>query len=126
MGEMRKRVRLQPSTLGPALPRVPEYPRPKTRADCAAVPRPCPYVGCRYNLSLDVSRAGSIRYRLGVDFDKPEAQANCALDFADAGAQTLREVAPLMGTTLGNVNFETQAAFAQLERMGLKDIADKW
>ena len=123
---MRRHTRLNASRLGPAKPRVPHYPRPKVRADCVDGPRPCPFVGCRYNLSLDVSRAGSIRYRLGIDFDKPEAQANCALDFADEGPRTLRDVAPLMATTLGNVNFETQAAFAQLEALGLKDIADQW
>lgn len=28
--------------------------RPKTRADCANVPRPCPWAGCRYHLAVDV------------------------------------------------------------------------
>src|SRR5208337_2271584 len=38
-----------------------DYDRPATRADCSAVPRPCPFVSCRHNLYLDVSKdTGSI------------------------------------------------------------------
>ncbi len=29
-------------------------PRPRTRGDCLAEARPCPWVGCRYHLLLDV------------------------------------------------------------------------
>jgi len=28
--------------------------RPKTRAECRQQPRPCPWVGCRYHLAIDV------------------------------------------------------------------------
>jgi hypothetical protein len=34
--------------------------RPKTRADCADVPRPCPFVSCRWNLYLDVDNRGVV------------------------------------------------------------------
>ncbi len=32
-------------------------PRPKTRADCQAEARPCPWVGCRHHLLLEVAKA---------------------------------------------------------------------
>ncbi len=67
--------------------------RPKTRADCAKVPRPCPYVTCRYNLFLDVCPNGSIRMPFGED---PDAVLNrkesCALDLAAEGERTLNDV----------------------------------
>lgn len=39
---------------------LPEIERPVTRADCANVPRPCPFVGCRANLLVDPLEDGSI------------------------------------------------------------------
>lgn len=35
--------------------------RPRTRGDCEDGPRPCPWVGCRYNLMLEVTEAGGLR-----------------------------------------------------------------
>ena len=41
-------------------------PRPKTRADCIGDPRPCPWVGCKYHLFLDViPKTGSIVFNVG-------------------------------------------------------------
>jgi hypothetical protein len=56
--------------------------RPKTRAECNAVPRPCPYVGCRYNLYLDVDELGRI---IIPDADTPieERRYSCALDVVE-------------------------------------------
>jgi hypothetical protein len=42
------------------LPILPELKRPVTRADCANVPRPCPFLSCRCNLLADVLEDGSI------------------------------------------------------------------
>lgn len=39
-------------------PRAPE--RPKVRSDCEGTPRPCPWLGCKYNLLLDVTESGGI------------------------------------------------------------------
>lgn len=48
----------------PKLPPVTEQwadTRPETRADCIGRPRPCPWVGCKYNMLLDVrEETGSI------------------------------------------------------------------
>src|SRR3954470_15585872 len=39
-----------------------EATRPKTRADCVNMERPCPYVSCKYNLYVDVNpRTGSVK-----------------------------------------------------------------
>lgn len=39
--------------------------RPKTRADCLNKPRPCPWVGCKYHILLDVNDSGQIVYNVG-------------------------------------------------------------
>ncbi len=36
--------------------------RPLTRGDCRDVPRPCPFVSCRFNLLIDVNAHGAIRF----------------------------------------------------------------
>src|SRR5262245_58822719 len=57
--------------------------RPRTRGECENVERPCPYVGCRYNLYLDVDpRSGSIKLNF-PDLEPDELVESCALDLAD-------------------------------------------
>jgi hypothetical protein len=63
--------------------------RPRTRADCADHPRPCPWVSCRYNLYLDVSDSGRT---IKLNFPELEpgampAGGSCVLDIADRVAQ---------------------------------------
>lgn len=54
--------------------------RPRTRRDCADVPRPCPFVGCRYHLWLDeAGEDGELRHHNCDPFDLEES---CALDVA--------------------------------------------
>ena len=63
-----------------------EHWRPKTRADCASVPRPCPYVGCRHHLFLEVAESGSIQFPHGNDLAALRAmEVTCALDAAEQG-----------------------------------------
>lgn len=38
-------------------------PRPQTRAECQQEARPCPWVGCRHHLLLEVALAGGSRHR---------------------------------------------------------------
>jgi hypothetical protein len=74
--------------------------RPETRADCADVPRPCPYVGCRYNTYLDVSGTGEVRFNApGVEPDQVDPAMSCALDVADDGGASLRDVGRVLGFT---------------------------
>lgn len=62
--------------------------RPKTRADCVDIPRPCPWIGCRHHLFLDVKHNGNIRKWVDCD-DEDVAEvlcmmpATCALDVAE-------------------------------------------
>ena len=85
--------------------------KPKTRSDCAFVPRPCPFVSCRHHLYLDVSpRTGSIKLNF-PDLDVDELKNSCSLDVAEAGALTAEDLGEVMNLTRERVR--------QLERRGL-------
>lgn len=73
--------------------------RPKTRGECIDGPRPCPFVGCRHHLYLDVSETtGSIKINM-PDLEPWEVEQSCSLDVADEGRHTLEEVGALINTT---------------------------
>jgi len=77
----------------------PEFKRPRVRADCKDVPRPCPFVACRYNLYLDVHpKTGSIKYNF-PDLDPTEMDPSCALDIAARGGETLDSIAGMINVT---------------------------
>lgn len=101
--------------------------RPVTRGDCGDVPRPCAFVGCRFNLLLDVKPNGTITFNAtgasapptagcedsDEDFDAIAERAtdawaaadglrSCALDVVDAQLSDetpLAEVALALGVT---------------------------
>lgn len=76
-----------------------DYWRPTTRADCTNVPRPCPYVSCRYNTYLDVKHNGNIAINYECEpWDVPSEQS-CVLDMAEIyeDGLTLREVSDVIG-----------------------------
>jgi len=76
------------------------YDRPKTRGDCARVPRPCPYIACKYSLYLDTSDTGSIILNFPhLDPGEMPAEQSCALDLADRGAMTLEDIAVVTNLT---------------------------
>jgi hypothetical protein len=79
-----------------------DHERPKTRADCVDGPRPCPYVGCRFHLYLDVDHSrGSVKFNypeVGPD-ELEKLEDTCALDIADRGEHTLEEVSRFMNFT---------------------------
>ncbi len=78
--------------------KLPVYPekRPETREGCADMPRPCPFLTCKWHLGHEA---------IGPDVDDDtlaeaiasETGDTCALDVADRGPQTERWVAQLMG-----------------------------
>lgn len=73
--------------------------RPRTRADCAAGPRPCPHVSCKHHLYLDVSPyTGTIKINF-PDIEVWEMRVSCALDIADNGGMRLEDVGELMNVT---------------------------
>lgn len=86
--------------------------RPKTRAECVDLPRPCPYVGCRHHLALDVRPNGSI---LVTSLDPTEMDETCSLDLADRGGMTLDEVGVAMLITRERVRQIECSAFGQIK-----------
>lgn len=70
--------------------------RPKTRADCKNISRPCPFVSCKYNLYLDVRpKTGSIKYNFkGKSVGK--MKESCALDLTERRGMTLDEVGEVL------------------------------
>jgi hypothetical protein len=76
-----------------------EASRPRSRADCAAGPRPCMFVSCKHHLYLDVNPStGSIKLNF-PDKEIWELDETCALDVADRGGITLEEVGTIMNLT---------------------------
>ena len=76
------------------------YERPRTRSDCARVPRPCPYVACKYSLYLDVSETGSIILNFPhLEPGEMPAERSCSLDLAERGAMTLEDIAVVTNLT---------------------------
>lgn len=75
-----------------------DHERPRTRAECADGPRPCPYVSCQYHLFLDVAENGNIKLNF-PDIEPDQLAHSCSLDVADRGGATLEEVAALMNLT---------------------------
>jgi hypothetical protein len=86
--------------------------RPETRGDCVKGPRPCPYVGCRHNLYLDVNqKTGSVKFNY-PDLEPHEmpATGSCSLDVADAGRTRLDDLAMVLNVTRERVRqIEVQA-----------------
>jgi hypothetical protein len=78
--------------------------RPKTRAECANVPRPCVFVSCRFSLWCEVKPNGGILLN-HPHLEEPglmPPSASCALDIADACegvGLTLEETGMLLGIT---------------------------
>lgn len=72
--------------------------RPRTRGDCVDGERPCPWVGCRHHVFLDVRRNGAIALNFPT-LDPTELEQTCSLDAADQGGMTLDEVAAVMNVT---------------------------
>lgn len=78
----------------------PEAPvRPKTRGDCLPggcnEQRPCPWVGCKYHLFVDVKPNGAVQVNFPGGFDRmPETCALDMADMADDPRETERDGAP--------------------------------
>jgi hypothetical protein len=67
--------------------------KPKTRGECANIPRPCPFASCKFNLYLDVTeKTGAIKFNF-PHLEPGDMVHSCVLDEADNGPQTLQEVA---------------------------------
>lgn len=76
--------------------------KPRTRAECAEIPRPCVFVSCKYNLFLDVMRnkkgqVTSVVENKGVNCPSqvPPGES-CALDVAERGPKSMDDVGALL------------------------------
>lgn len=95
------------------------YWRPRTRADCKDVPRPCPYIGCRYHLYLEVTQFGSIKYNKPGEQPWDIDPANsCALDIADREELTLERTGAVLNVTRERTR-QVQEALYETVRHGV-------
>lgn len=114
-----RKLTLREMEEGRRLRRLPLVARPKTRADCENVQRPCPWVSCRYHLYLDVNhdtRALKLNFP-HLTPDQMPPNESCALDVADRGGVTLEETGRLANVTLERAR--------QLEEMALRELRAK-
>ena len=106
-----KRLSLAELQRGAALYPPVELERPRTRADCGAEARPCPWVACKHHLYLDINpETGSIKINF-PDREPWELEHTCALDVAEAGGKTLDEI--------GEITNLTRERIRQVEIRGL-------
>ena len=94
--------------------------RPRTRGECADVPRPCPFVSCRYHLYLDLN---PVTHEIKVNFpdidvDEMHPDYSCALDIAERGALTLEDVAAATALTRERVRQLEHRATKKLRLLG--------
>lgn len=113
-----KRMTKRELELGRALyPEADDLPRrPRSREECAGVPRPCPFVSCRHHLYLDVSaRTGAIKLNFpDLEVDQLPADASCALDVSERIGVTLEGVGAIMNLTRERVRQVEVKALAKL------------
>lgn len=87
---------------------------PVFRAECRRVPRPCPFVSCRYHLYLDVNEQGGIRFNF-PDLPLEQLDPSCALDVVD-------DRGDLAYANIGRLMNVTREGARQLVRAALEKI----
>ena len=95
--------------------------RPKTRGDCEFIPRPCPFVSCKYNLYLDVNpRTGKATINHpDIEPEDMGRECSCALDVADWAAATGD---PTMGGDIAQMLGIEQASVFNIIKHALKKM----
>jgi hypothetical protein len=88
--------------------------RPRVRGDCVGDPRPCPFVGCRHHLYLDVTHTGGIRLNF-PDLEPWELESSCSLDVAAERARSGEKVGALLNITRERVRQIEDAALLKIE-----------
>ena len=129
--EMRRHLRVMHEEEGSGThAKLPD--RPRTRAECEDGPRPCPWVGCGYNLYLDVNES---RGTLKLNFpDREPGQmpsvGSCALDVAERGGVELEVVGLLTNLTRERIRQMElsggQRFYKELRRRGLLEAFRAW
>ncbi|HEY8377510.1 MAG TPA: sigma factor-like helix-turn-helix DNA-binding protein [Nannocystis sp.] len=117
-----KRLTKEELRIGALLYPERSYWRPKTRGECANVPRPCPYVSCKHHLYIDVNPAtGSIKINF-PDLEVWELRHSCALDVAQGGGITLEEVGEILNLTRERIRQVEVRGLLKLKEAGGEDL----
>ena len=93
--------------------------RPAVRAECKNEMRPCPHVGCKYHLYLDINKSnGSIKFNF-PDLEFDELSETCALDIIEKGESTLEDIGTYMNLTRERVRQIQDNVIEKLRQSGL-------
>lgn len=89
--------------------------RPRRRADCGLVPRPCPWVGCRHHLAIDVVGRSIIHHPNALE----DLEETCSLDVAERTSESgavlsLYDIARLVGRRKETIVNENRGAIQAL------------
>lgn len=96
--------------------------RPTTRAECTSVPRPCPFVSCRWNTYLDLLDDGSLVINWGrCEPGAMDAWGSCVLDIADDGGISDELMARVLGITPKDVSALCEGALRKLRHYSVAD-----
>lgn len=83
--------------------RSPKVPRPQRREDCLAGGenelRPCPFVSCHHHLAIEIGDEDDDIFFAFPNKQPWELVDSCALDVADRGGSTLKEIGETLGVT---------------------------
>ena len=88
--------------------------RPQSRGECRDGIRPCPFVGCKYHLYLDVNPETHSIKKNFPHKEVWELEETCALDVAERGGLTLEEVGDLLNLTRERIR--------QMEALGVQRL----
>lgn len=100
-----------------------EFRRPRTRSECAQIPRPCPFVSCVWNTYLDLLDDGTVVLNWGrCEPDAMEAWGSCVLDIADDGGISDEAMARVLGLTVKEAGALCDGALRKLRHYGVADV----
>lgn len=99
-----------------------ELKRPCVRADCADVPRPCPFVSCFWNTYLDLQEDGALVVNWAqCEPEEMEPWGSCVLDIADDGGISDENLMIVLGLTAKEVSSIYEIAMRKLRHYAVAD-----
>ena len=115
--ELKRLVAAERAAAGEVVDRKPIHDaRPRQWSECAHLTGPCPWVGCRHHLYLELNdESGSMRI-LKPGLEPDEIGETCSLRVAEAGQHRLQEVGDLMNITRERVRQIESRALTRLRR----------